>query len=99
MYDSYIMKRTQIYLDEAQDRRLAKRAVSRGVTKSALIREAIDAFLEGPEDGAERLARFRAALDEIERRPVSLPKGRRYVEELRRGDLLRLEELERRRRS
>ena len=99
MYHSYIMKRTQIYLDEAQDARLGRLAVETGVRKSALIRKAIDAFLQGPSDEKVRLARFRAALNEIERRPLSLPEGRRYVEELRRTDLLRQEELERRRRA
>jgi len=99
MYDSYIMKRTQIYLEEAQDARLARLAADTGVKKSALIREAIDAFLQGPRDDAVRLARFRAALEEIEEHPISLPDGRSYVEGLRRADLSRQEELERRHRA
>jgi Arc/MetJ-type ribon-helix-helix transcriptional regulator len=40
------MRRTQIYLDEEQDRRLAARARADGTTKSALIREAIDLLLK-----------------------------------------------------
>ena len=40
------MKRTQIYLNEAQDRRLERRARAVGKTKSALIREAIDRLLD-----------------------------------------------------
>ena len=39
------MKRTQIYLDDEQDRRLENRARATGRTKSALIREAIDRLL------------------------------------------------------
>jgi len=39
------MRRTQIYLDDDQDRRLAARARADGTTKSALIRAAIDQFL------------------------------------------------------
>jgi predicted transcriptional regulator len=39
------MRRTQIYLDEAQDARLERRARAAGVTKSSLIRAAIDSFL------------------------------------------------------
>lgn len=39
------MKRTQIYLDEDQDARLERRAQATGMTKSALIRAAIDRFL------------------------------------------------------
>jgi predicted transcriptional regulator len=40
------MRRTQIYLDEDQDRRLRARARADGTTKSAVIREAIDQFLK-----------------------------------------------------
>lgn len=43
---AYIVRRTQIYLDEDQDRRLQARASAAGVTKSALIREAIEQFLK-----------------------------------------------------
>lgn len=43
---TYTMRRTQIYLDEDQDRRLQARANAAGVTKSALIREAIEQFLK-----------------------------------------------------
>lgn len=41
----YTMKRTQIYIDDDQDRLLERRAKAAGTTKSALIRRAIDAFL------------------------------------------------------
>ncbi len=41
----YIVKRTQIYLDDEQDRRLQERARATGRTKSALIRDAIDRLL------------------------------------------------------
>lgn len=40
------MRRTQIYLDEDQDRRIRARARAEGTTKSAVIREAIDQFLK-----------------------------------------------------
>jgi hypothetical protein len=40
MHAPYIVRRTQIYLDEEQDRRLAERARATGRTKSDLIREA-----------------------------------------------------------
>ena len=96
MYNSYIVKRTQIYLDERQDERLGRLARSAGVTKSNLIREAIDAFLAGSNDGRDRLARFHSLLDAVERSPISLPDGASYVEELRRADSLRLDELDRR---
>lgn len=44
------MRRTQIYLNEDQDAKLEWRARAAGVTKSALIRAAIDAFLERDRD-------------------------------------------------
>lgn len=98
MYNRYIVKRTQIYLAESQDVRLSRLAASSGVTKSTLIREAVDVFLEGPEKSANRLARFHAALEEVTQDPItSLPDGASYVEELRRADLDRQEEIERRR--
>jgi predicted DNA-binding protein len=98
MYDSYIMKRTQIYLDLDQDRRLAKRATSAGTTKSTLIREAIESYLASSEDDAARLKQFRSALDAVERAPVKLEDGRAYVERVRAADQDRREEIERRRR-
>jgi predicted transcriptional regulator len=39
------VKRTQIYLDDEQEARLDRRARATGVTRSALIRAAVDAFL------------------------------------------------------
>jgi predicted DNA-binding protein len=43
MYNSYIMRRTQIYLTEEQGRLLEGRSRATGRTISQLIREAIDA--------------------------------------------------------
>jgi len=88
--------RTQIYLDESQDERLGRLGRSAGVTKSNLIREAIDVFLAGSNDGRDRLARFHSVLDAVEHSPISLPDGASYVEELRSADSLRLNELDRR---
>lgn len=42
MYDTYIMRRTQIYLTDEQGRVLESRSRSTGVTVSELIRDAID---------------------------------------------------------
>lgn len=39
------MRRTQIYLEDEQEKRLRAEARAAGVTKSALIRRAIDALL------------------------------------------------------
>lgn len=92
------MKRTQIYLGDEQDDQLAQRAASEGVTKSALIRRAIDEYLEGGDDERVRLARFRAAVDAVAGSAPELPDGAVYVERLRALDTRRQDELERRRR-
>jgi predicted DNA-binding protein len=97
MYDTYIMRRTQIYLDEEHDRQLADRARSAGVTKSTLIREALAEYLQPASDEDARLARFRAALDEASRTPADLPPGGEYVEDLRAADRSREDALTRRR--
>jgi hypothetical protein len=100
MYDSYIVKRTQIYLDETQSDALTKRARAEGLTKSALIRRAVDACLQ--DDGGDnklRLARFKAAVEAVAGAAPDLPPGSLYVERLRALDLRRQEELERRRRA
>ena len=98
MYVSYIMKRTQIYLEADQDRRLAGRARAAGTTKSTLIREAIESYLSTADDEAARLAEFHAALDAIERSPADLPDGRAFVDDVRRADRERDDEVEKHRR-
>lgn len=94
MYTIYIVKRTQIYLDEDQDAKLARRAASAGTTKSLLIRQAIDSFLDGPSDDAARLASFRGALHDLLAAPLDLPDGKTYVEDLRARDRRRQHDLE-----
>lgn len=54
------MKRTQIYLKDEQDQLLERRAKAAGLTKSAVIRQAIDAFLARKQEKAE----LQTALDE-----------------------------------
>jgi len=97
MYTTYIVKRTQIYLEESQDERLASRARAAGTTKSGLIRDAIDAYLTGPEDDAARLSAFRGAVQAAAGSVPRLPDGRRYVDDLRQGDVVRERDLEDRR--
>jgi hypothetical protein len=96
----YIVKRTQIYLDDGQDDRLARRAAAEGLTKSALIRRAVDEYLDA--DGGNddlRLARFKAAVEAVAGTVPDLQRGALYVERLRALDADRREELERRRRA
>ena len=52
--DAYIVKRHPIYLDEEQDRRLGRRAREDGTTKPDVIRRAIGAYLNGPDQEARR---------------------------------------------
>lgn len=99
MYRSYIMRRTQIYLDDAQAAELGRRARARGSTASKMIREAIDAYLAEPQRADERQARYRAALDEAFGIAPYLPDGATYVEDLRGHDRSRDAELEARRRG
>ena len=91
MYDSYIMKRTQIYLDEDQDRRLAEHALATGRTKSDLIREAVDRLLDEPLSEEAELARFRAAVDAAFGIAPYLEDGVTYVRKLRDVDRRRQE--------
>lgn len=86
MYDSYIMKRTQIYLDDDQDRALVARARRAGQTKSALIREAIDVYLAPAEADRAGLERLRAAVGQALGAAPDLPPGAEYVERLRAAD-------------
>jgi predicted DNA-binding protein len=90
------VKRTQTYLDEELDQRLAARAAETGRTKSDLIREAIDRYMRDPDDQAARLARFRAASNANAGKLPRLPSGVEYAAEIRRTDLQRLEALEQR---
>jgi predicted DNA-binding protein len=95
MYALYIVRRTQIYLDEEQDRRLAERARAAGRTKSDLIREAIDRLLDEPLSEEEELTRFRAAADAAFGIAPYLEDGVTYVRKLRDIDRRRQERLER----
>lgn len=56
---SYIMRRTQIYLDDQQHSSLAALANERGVTASAVIREAIDQYIARRLSPQQKLAELR----------------------------------------
>ena len=97
MYAPYIVRRTQIYLDEEQDRRLAERARATGRTKSDLLREALDRLLASPLSDDEELARFRAAASAAFGVAPYLEDGATYVRKLRDNDRRRQEGLDRQR--
>lgn len=86
---SYIVRRTQIYLDERQDDRVRARAEALGVTKSEVIRLAIDRYLDA-EDDERRLHRFREA---VRRSAGSVDLDVEAIERLRQADLDRLDRL------
>jgi len=54
-------------LEERQMARLEERAAATGATRSELIRQAVDAYLESPDerDDHARLERFREAVDHV----------------------------------
>lgn len=89
MYTLYIATRTQIYLHEHQQRRLAERSAQLGCTKSALIREAIDAYLSPAAGEQEALARLRASVRQAAGAAPELPRGSDYVERMRSLDVER----------
>jgi hypothetical protein len=75
---------------------LGDKAKRRRCTKSALIREALDRYMNSPEESKERLERFRAAVEEAAGIAPYLPDGATYVAKLRALDLKRQRMLEKR---
>jgi Arc/MetJ-type ribon-helix-helix transcriptional regulator len=96
MYDSYIMRRTQIYLDDEQHQRLSERARQTGRSMSELIRNAVDRDLDGDGDEETKLQRFRETVRAVAGCAPYLEDGATYVARLREADRERMEELERR---
>jgi len=96
MYALYIVHRTQIYLSDQQERALAERSERLGRTKSALIRDAIDSYLEPRSAETTALARLGAAVADARGCASYLPAGEHYVEALRDADRERAGELDER---
>jgi predicted transcriptional regulator len=87
--------RTQIYLDEQQTVRLDERAAGEGVTRSTVIRRAVDEYLERDRQDAETWrSRWREAVAETAGVAPALADGAAYVERLRSSDAARLAEFE-----
>ncbi len=83
----YIVRRTQIYLDDDQHRWLDEQARRQRRTKSELIREAVDRLIGGGrQDADNRLGRFQAAVDASFATVPDLPPGRDFVEDARATD-------------
>lgn len=89
------MHRTQIYLDDDQTVRLDQRAAAEGVTRSMVIRRAVDEYLMREEqDVSAWQMQWRKAVEETAGIALHLDEGAEYVEGLRRGDAERLSEFE-----
>lgn len=87
MYIPYIVRRTQIYLADHQDQLLQQRAEATGATRSALIRDAIDAFLAEESGGRDaEIQRLRTAVAQASGVAPYLPSGASYVETMRTAD-------------
>lgn len=95
MYDAYIVRRTQIYLEEEQHKRLTDRAHQTGQSMSELIRHAIDSDCDG-DDEEVKLRRFREAVRAVAGCAPHLEDGSKYVAKLRNADRRRVEDLEER---
>ena len=90
------MRRTQIFLEDDQTARLDERAGAEGVTRSTLIRRAVDEYLTRDDRDPEAWrARWKDALRHTAGTARDLPDGAGYVEGLRTADAERLRELER----
>lgn len=89
------MRRTQIYLDDEQARRLDRWAASRGTTRSKVIRLAIDEYLmQGDQDASSWRAQWQKAVNSSAGLASYLDTGATYVESIRSGDAARLAERE-----
>ena len=91
---SYIVNRTQIYLDNEQTTRLDERAAAAGTSRSMLIRRAVDAYLSQEEqDGEAWKTQWKRAIQESAGTAPYLEEGAGYVEDIRRVDAERLSRL------
>lgn len=90
---SYIVHRTQIYLPDEQTERLDARAGAEGVSRSVLIRRAVEEYLSREErDAAGWRDRWREAVRQTAGLAPRLPAGADYVERMRQADARRLQE-------
>lgn len=86
------MHRTQIYLPDEQTERLDARAGAEGVSRSVLIRRAVEDFLMRDEiDTTTWQVRWREAVQRTAGIAPYLSAGADYVEQVREVDTERLE--------
>jgi len=83
MYNTYTMRRTQIYLGGEQHAELARRAAAAGSTVSEIIRGAIDDVLSRAEPDEEWQSRWQQAVAATAGIAPYLPDGIAYVDEVR----------------
>lgn len=83
---TYIMERTQIYLTSEEAAALDQEASVRGVTRSHLIREAIDArYLTSRQGQAQRILAILEEFGAPWADRDDIPDGFTYVERIRHG--------------
>jgi predicted transcriptional regulator len=88
------MNRTQIYLDAAQTAKLDELAAAERTNRSTIIRRAIDSYLAQEErDVAAWREQWQEAVAETAGIAPYLEEGVEYVDNLRRAEAKRLEEL------
>lgn len=87
------MRRTQIYLDDQQHSGLSALAKKRGVTASAVIREAIDQYIAQRLSPQEKLAELRALGAKFGAATPAADDSAAIVEKLRSADVDRLKSL------
>lgn len=79
------MNRTQIYIDDDQTARLDQRAAVEGISRSMLIRSAVDVYLSQEErNAAAWQSQWRKAIYGTAGIAPYLEEGAEYVEALRR---------------
>lgn len=94
MYIHTSVNRTQIYLDDEQTARLDERAAAEGTSRSMLIRRAVDIYLSQEEqDAVLWREQWERAVEGTAGIAPHLGGGADYVEDLRRRDAERLDEL------
>ena len=92
----YIVRRTQIYLDERQTALLDTHAASEGVTRSTLVRQAVAEYLaKADRDPTAWQTHWQEAVRETAGIAPYLEDGVAYVERVREEDTERLTELDR----
>lgn len=86
MYMMYMMVRKQLYIEQGQERALKRRAKALGVSEADLVRQALDALLQGERD-TYTAPGSRDALHEFLDRASQVADAQRDLPRYRREDI------------